>query len=98
GSVVAEVCRTGKLHVLEDARGAASGQSLYGAARVLREPGSVAIIPLSKDGRVLGALVLEADEVGALTIEDTRPLTVLNAVVAGAVEMARPVGAAHGPH
>jgi diguanylate cyclase (GGDEF)-like protein len=86
--VVAEVCRTGKLHVIEDARGAASGQALYGAARVLREPGSVAIIPLSKDGRVLGALVLEADEVGALTIEDTRPLTVLVAVVAGPLEMA----------
>ena len=87
-SVVAEACRTGKLQVLEDARGAASGQALYGAQRVLREPGSVAIIPLSKDGRVLGALVLEADEVGALTIEDTRPLTVLVAVVAGPLEMA----------
>jgi diguanylate cyclase (GGDEF)-like protein len=87
-SVVAEVCRTGKLHVLEDARGAASGQALYGAQRVIREPGSVAIIPLCKDGRVLGALVLEADEVGALTIEDTRPLTVLGAVVAGPLEMA----------
>lgn len=87
-SVVAEVCRTGKLHVLEDARGAASGQALYGASRVIREPGSVAIIPLCKDGRVLGALVLEADEVGALTIEDTRPLTVLGAVVAGPLEMA----------
>ena len=88
GSVVAEVCRTGKLHVLEDARGAASGQALYGAPRVIREPGSVAIIPLCKDARVLGALVLEADEVGALTLEDTRPLTVLGAVVVGSLEMA----------
>ena len=88
GSVVAEACRTGKLHVLEDARGAASGQALYGAARVIREPGSVAIIPVAKGGRVLGALVLEADEVGALTPEDARPLTVLGAVVAGPLEMA----------
>jgi diguanylate cyclase (GGDEF)-like protein len=87
-SVVAEVCRTGKLHVLEDARGAATGQALYGAPRVIREPGSVAIIPLSKDGRVLGALVLEAEEVGALTLEDTRPLTVLGAVVVGQLDMA----------
>ena len=87
-SVVAEVCRTGKLHVLEDSRGAASGQALYGAVRVIREPGSVAIIPVAKEGRVLGALVLEADEVGALTPEDTRPLTVLGAVVAGSLEMA----------
>ncbi|MDQ2665032.1 MAG: sensor domain-containing diguanylate cyclase [Gemmatimonadota bacterium] len=88
GSVVAEACRTGKLHVLEDSRGAASGQALYGAARVIREPGSVAIIPVAKGGRVLGALVLEADEVGALTAEDARPLTVLGAVVAGSLEMA----------
>ena len=87
-SVVAEVCRTGKLHVLEDSRGAASGQALYGAVRVIREPSSVAIIPVAKDGRVLGALVLESDDVGALTSEDTRPLTVLGAVVAGSLEMA----------
>jgi diguanylate cyclase (GGDEF)-like protein len=87
-SVVADVCRTGKLHVLEDARGAASGQALYGAVRVIREPGSVAIIPIAKDAHVLGALVLEADDVGALTVEDTRPLTVLGAVVAGSLDMA----------
>jgi diguanylate cyclase (GGDEF)-like protein len=86
-SVVAEACRTGKLLVLEDARFAASGQSLYGAERVIRPPGSVAIMPLSKDGRVLGALVLEAEEVGALTLEETRPLTVLGAVVAGPLEL-----------
>ncbi len=86
-SVVAEVCRGGKLHVLEDSRGAASAKALYGADRVIREPGSVAIIPIAREGRVLGALVLEADEVGALTPEDTRPLTVLGAVVAGSLEI-----------
>jgi diguanylate cyclase (GGDEF)-like protein len=86
-SVVADVCRSGKLHVLEDARGAASRQALYGAMRVIREPGSVAIIPIAKEGRVLGALVLEADDVGALTPEDTRPLIVLGAVVAGSLEI-----------
>ena len=87
-SVVAEVCRSGMLHVLEDARGAASGQALYGTTRVIREPGSVAIIPLTKDGRTLGALVLEAEEVDDLTPDDTRPLTVLGAVVAGSLELA----------
>ena len=86
-SVVAEACRTGKLHVLEDARGAASGQAMYGAPRVIRDPMSVAIIPIAKEARVLGALVLEADEIGALTQEEVRPLTVLGAVVAGALEL-----------
>lgn len=87
-SVVAEACRSGRLHVLEDARGAASGQALYGASRVIREPGSVAIVPISKDGRTLGALVLEADEPGTFTQEEARPLTVLGAVVAGSLELA----------
>jgi len=86
-SVVAEACRTGRLHVLEDARGAASGQALYGVLRVIREPGSVAIVPISKDGRVLGALVLEAEEAYEFTQEESRPLTVLGAVVAGSLEL-----------
>jgi diguanylate cyclase (GGDEF)-like protein len=74
--------------VLEDARGIASGRALYGIDRVLRDPGSVAILPLVKDGRVLGALVLEADAPGGLTLEEARPLTVLGAVVAGSLELA----------
>jgi diguanylate cyclase (GGDEF)-like protein len=48
----------------------------------------VAILPLVKDGRVLGALVLEADAPGGLTLEEARPLTVLGAVVAGSLELA----------
>jgi diguanylate cyclase (GGDEF)-like protein len=87
-SLVAEACRGGTLQVLEDARGIASGRALYGIDRVLRDPGSVAILPLVKDGRVLGALVLEADAPGGLTLEEARPLTVLGAVVAGSLELA----------
>ena len=86
-SVVAEVCRTGRLHVIEDARGIASAAALYGAVRILREPESVAIIPIAREGRTLGALVLEADEADSLTQDDTRPLTVLAAVVAGSLEL-----------
>jgi diguanylate cyclase (GGDEF)-like protein len=74
--------------VLEDARGVASGRALYGVDRIIREPGAVAMLPLIKDGRVLGALVIEADAPGALTLEEARPLTVLGAVVAGSLELA----------
>lgn len=87
-SIVAEACKGGRLQVLDDARGRSSGLAMYGVPRVLSDPGSVAIMPLSKDGRVLGALVLEADAPGALTLEETRPLTVLGAVVAGSLELA----------
>jgi diguanylate cyclase (GGDEF)-like protein len=87
GSVVAEACRTGNLHVLEDAQGAASGQALYGVNRVIKQPSSVAIVPIAKDGRTLGALVLEAEEPGALTQDEARPLTVLSAIAAGSLEL-----------
>ena len=86
-SMVAEACRAGTLQVIEDARGIASGENLYGMPRVVRDPGSVAIMPLLKDGRVLGALVIEADAPAALTLEETRPLTVLGAVVASSLEL-----------
>ena len=86
-SIVAEACRTGKLHVLEDAQGGASGQALYGVNRVIKQPASVAIVPISKDGRTLGALVLEAEEAGALTQDEARPLTVLSAIAAGSLEL-----------
>jgi diguanylate cyclase (GGDEF)-like protein len=87
GSIVAEACRTGKLHVLEDAQGGASGQALYGVSRVIKQPASVAIVPIAKDGRTLGALVLESEEVGALTQDEARPLTVLSAIAAGSLEL-----------
>jgi diguanylate cyclase (GGDEF)-like protein len=87
-SIVAEACRGGVVQVLEDARGAGSGTQLYGVRRIGRDPGAVAILPLLKDGRVLGALIIEADAVGGLTLEEARPLTVLGAVVAGSLELA----------
>lgn len=86
-SMVAEACRAGSIQVIEDARGVATGHNLYGMPRVARDPGSVAIMPLVKDGRVLGALVIEADAPAALTLEETRPLTVLGAVVASSLEL-----------
>jgi diguanylate cyclase (GGDEF)-like protein len=55
--------------------------------RAIAAPGSVAIVPLAKDGRVLGALVLEAEEADTLTQDEARPLTVLGAVVAGSLEL-----------
>jgi diguanylate cyclase (GGDEF)-like protein len=61
---------------------------MYGIDRVIRVPGAVAIMPLIKDGRVVGAVVLESEEVGGLTLDDVRPLAVLGAVVAGSLEMA----------
>jgi diguanylate cyclase (GGDEF)-like protein len=87
GSIVAEACRAGKVQVLEDSRAATLGRGLYGLPRTVQEPGSVAIVPLVKDARTLGALVLEAADAKALTLEEARNLTVLGAVVTSSLEL-----------
>ena len=87
-SLVARACRSGAIQVFEDARGLASGEELYGTARMGRDPGAVAIMPLLKGGRVVGALVIEADRPGALTLDEARPLAVLGAIAAGSLELA----------
>ena len=87
-SLVAEACRAGVPQVLEDTRGVATGQALYGLDRVIRDPGSVAIVPLLRDDRVLGALVIEADAPNGMTLEECRPIAVLTAVVASSLELA----------
>ena len=87
-SIVGEACRNGKLQVLEDARATALGRGIYGVPRTVQEPGSVAIVPLVRDDRILGAIVLEAGEAKALTLEEARNLTVLAAVVTSSLELA----------
>ena len=66
----------------------ALGRGIYGVPRAVQEPGSVAIVPLVRDDRMLGAIVLEAGEAKALTLEEARNLTVLAAVVASSLELA----------
>ena len=87
-TLVANVCRNAAPQVHDDARGIATGEQLYGVPRRLGDPGAVAIMPLTKDDRVLGALVIEAEAPAGLTLEETRPLEVLGAVVASSLELA----------
>lgn len=87
-SLVAEACRHGAPHVLDDARAQGSGDELYGVRRQLGNPGAVAILPLTKGEQVLGALVIEADAPAGLTLDETRPLAVLGVVVANSLELA----------
>jgi diguanylate cyclase (GGDEF)-like protein len=87
-SQVAAQCR-GKLpRVIEDARGLSTAHALYGVGRSVRDPGSVAIVPIVRNDRVLGALVLEADEVNYFSPELRQPLSMLLAAAAGSLELA----------
>jgi diguanylate cyclase (GGDEF)-like protein len=87
-SHVVETCRQGVSTVFEDARGRSTAQNLYGVGRSVRDPGSVAIVPILRDGRVLGGLVLESDVVDFFSKDEARPLSVLLAVAAGSLELA----------
>jgi diguanylate cyclase (GGDEF)-like protein len=87
-SLVALACQAGVLRVHDDTRQTGSGMQLYGVNRSTPNPGSVAILPLLKDGRVLGALVIESNTPHGITGDEARPLAVLGAVVAGSLEMA----------
>lgn len=87
-SQVGAQCRAGVPLVLEDARGRSTAHTLYGVGRTVRDPGSVAIVPITRQGRVLGALVLESDEVNYFNAELSQPLSVLLAAAAGSLELA----------
>lgn len=85
---IAEQCRRGLALVLDDARGRSTAHSLYGAGRTMRDPGSVAILPIVRHGRVLGGLVLEADEVHFFDHDTPDDLSELLAIAAGSLELA----------
>lgn len=87
-SQVAEACRYARPLVLEDARGRSTAHGLYGAGRLVRDPGSVAIVPIVRHARVLGAVVLESEEVNYFSPDAPSQLSVLLAVAAGALELA----------
>jgi len=85
---VAEWCRHARPVVLEDARGRTTAHALYGVGRSMRDPGSVALVPIIRRDVVLGALILEAHEVNDFGPDITEELAVLLAVAAGALELA----------
>ncbi|HEX5972338.1 MAG TPA: sensor domain-containing diguanylate cyclase [Gemmatimonadaceae bacterium] len=93
-SQVAEQCRRGVPLVLEDARGRSTAHALYGMGRTVRDPGSLVILPIVRQGRVLGALVLEADDVLFFAHDTGEDLLELLQVAAGSLELAWSYGEA----
>jgi diguanylate cyclase (GGDEF)-like protein len=87
-SQVADQCRVRLSRIIEDARGLSSAQTLYGVGRSVPDPRSVAIVPIIRLERVLGALVLESDEVNYFSADLSQPLTMLLAAAAGSLELA----------
>jgi len=93
-SQIAEQCRRGTPLVLDDARGRSTAHMLYGSGRTVRDPGSVVILPIKRNDRVLGALVLEADEVLYFDHQTPEELSELLTIASGSLELAWSYGEA----
>jgi diguanylate cyclase (GGDEF)-like protein len=87
-SQVASQCLARQSRIIEDARGLSSARALYGVGRSVPDPKSVAIVPIIRPDRVLGALVLESDEVNYFSSDLSQPLSMLLAAAAGSLELA----------
>jgi diguanylate cyclase (GGDEF)-like protein len=85
-SLVGGVCREGLPQLWEDARRLDSGTLLFGPGERPRTIGSLGVVPITGHGRVLGALVLESDEAGALTAQALRAVRLLVGLASVSIE------------
>jgi len=93
-SQVAEQCRRATPAVFDDARGRSTARMLYGVGCSVRDPGSLVILPIMRNERVLGALVLEADEVMFFDHDTPDELRELLTIASGSLELAWSYGEA----
>ena len=86
-SLVAQVCRSHMSMHIEDASRMAADVSLFFPGDGECRTGSFAIIPLCRDDRVLGAIVVASPEVGAVPQDETRNIDILGAVAVTSLEI-----------
>jgi diguanylate cyclase (GGDEF)-like protein len=85
-SQIGMVCVNARPQVWDNARLLEPGTPVYGPGERRRQIGSLGIVPLQCDRRVIGAIVLEADAAAEVVIEDTRIVGVVAALAAGSLE------------
>jgi diguanylate cyclase (GGDEF)-like protein len=86
-SLVAQVCRARMPLVIEDAERLAPDVMLFFAGDAECRSGSFGIVPLSRDERVLGAIVVASPQVGGVLQDETRNIDLLGAVATTSLEM-----------
>jgi len=85
-SYTAAACADGVPRIWEDARALDAATPLYGAGERPRPIGSLGVVPLVREARVVGALVLEGDAPGDVLLSDARPASLLAALAAVSFE------------
>jgi diguanylate cyclase (GGDEF)-like protein len=84
---VGRSCRDGLPLVLEDAQAATLAEPAYVTATRVRPIASLAAVPITRDQRVIGAIVVEGAEPGSVTAEEARNIGLLGAVARGSLEV-----------
>ena len=87
-SLVAQVCRARLPLVIEDASRLAPDVTLFFANDGECRTGSFGIVPLARDDRVLGAIVVASPTVGGVLQDETRNIDLLGAVATTSLEIA----------
>lgn len=85
-SQVGLACRGDRTILIEDAAGDGDVYVVYGGSEPPRSLGSLAIIPLGRSQRVIGALVVEGDTRGQITEGDGKHLRLLALLATATLE------------
>jgi diguanylate cyclase (GGDEF)-like protein len=86
-TIVGRCCRDGLPLVLEDALSATLAEPAYVAATRVRAIPALAAVPITRDQRVIGAIVVEGAEPGSLTAEEAHNIGILGVVARGSLEV-----------
>jgi diguanylate cyclase (GGDEF)-like protein len=86
-TLVGRSCRDGLPLVLEDAQSATLAEPAYVTATRVRPIASLVAVPITRDQRVIGAIVVEGAEPGSVTAEEARNIGLLGAVARGSLEV-----------
>lgn len=86
-TLVSNACRDSMVIFVDDASRVHSGLSLFFKGDGGWPTGSVGIVPLARDDRVIGAIVVAATEPGQITQDEVHNLSVLGAVSATSLEI-----------
>ena len=87
GTLVANACRDGMVMFVDDASRLDPSVCLFADRDGGWHTGAVGVVPLMRDDRVIGAIVVAATEPGRITDDEIKNLGVLGAVSATSLEM-----------
>jgi diguanylate cyclase (GGDEF)-like protein len=85
-SRVGEMCTEDQAQAWEDARGLDRAVPLYSPGETVAWPGSLLVVPMKQEGRVVGAIVVEGDNPHDLLMRDVGHVRMLAAIASASLD------------